>query len=33
MLVSGLVIFFPLVHCGSTMRVGGKVVGFNRSMV
>jgi hypothetical protein len=33
MLVSGLVIFFPVVHRSSTMRVGGKVVEFGSSLV
>ena len=33
MLVSGLVIFFPVVHGGSAMRVAGEFVEFGSSLV
>ena len=33
MLMSGLVIFFPMVHCGGTVRVGGEFVEFGSSLV
>jgi hypothetical protein len=33
MLVSGLVIFFPVMHCGSTVRMSGEVVEFGSSLV
>ena len=33
MLVSGLVIFFPMVHSSSPVRVGGKFVEFGSSLV
>jgi hypothetical protein len=33
MLVSGLVIFFPVVRGGSTVRVCGEFVGFGSSLV
>ena len=33
MLVSGLVIFFPVVHCGGTMRVCREFVEFGSSLV
>ena len=33
MLVAGLVIFFPVVHGGSAVRMGGEVVEFGGSLV
>jgi hypothetical protein len=33
MLVSGLVIFFPVMHGGGTVRVGGELVEFGCSLV
>jgi len=33
MLVSGLVIFFPVVYGGSTVRMGGEFVEFGSSLV
>jgi hypothetical protein len=33
MLVSGLVILFPVVHGGSTVRMGGEFVEFGSSLV
>jgi hypothetical protein len=33
MLVSGLVIFFPVVHCGNPMRVRGELAEFSSSSV
>jgi hypothetical protein len=33
MLMSGLVIFFPVMHGGGTVRVGGELVEFSSSLV
>jgi hypothetical protein len=33
MLVSGLVVFFPVVHGGRTVRMGGKFVEFGSSLM